>query len=144
MIVALIWCWFRICPGDVHVVVEGDYWWGCVYIDTIRSSLSLTSRPWNTSTSSVNVNIYLCRFPHNQGNIATDGSPKSGQCPTLISNDFIGGTVHSRHLDSLEHCICTTTMTNIRPDRDSNLVHPGYRPLYVRAIGAGHHYEYML
>ena len=27
---------------------------------------------------------------------------------------------------SLEHCtICTTTMTNIRPDRDSNLVPPG-------------------
>ena len=25
-------------------------------------------------------------------------------------------------LNSLEHCICTTTMTNIRPDRDSNLV----------------------
>ena len=28
-------------------------------------------------------------------------------------------TAHSRPLNSLEHCICTTSMTNIRPDRDS-------------------------
>ena len=40
----------------------------------------------------------------------------------------IDSTVHSMPLNSLEHCICTTTMTNIRPDRDSSLVHPGYKP----------------
>ena len=39
-----------------------------------------------------------------------------------------GSTVHSMPLNSLEHCICTTTMSNIRPDRDSNLVPPGYKP----------------
>ena len=26
-------------------------------------------------------------FIHNHGNIATEGSPKPGLCPTLISND---------------------------------------------------------
>ena len=39
-----------------------------------------------------------------------------------------GSTVHSMPLNSLEHCICTTTMTNIWPDRDSNLVSPVYKP----------------
>ena len=87
------------------------------------------------------MNIALRRFLHNHGNIATEGSPKPGQCPTLISNDFkrffivhstIGSTVHTRHLSSLEHCICTTTMTNIRPDRDSNLVPRGYKPQSIR------------
>ena len=34
----------------------------------------------------------------------------------------IGSTVHSMLLNSLEHYICKTTMTNIRPDRDSSLV----------------------
>ena len=31
-------------------------------------------------------------------------------------------TVHSMHLNSLEHCIGTTSMTNIRPDQDLNPV----------------------
>ena len=34
--------------------------------------------------------IALRRFLHNHGNIATEGSPKPGLCPTLISNDFKG------------------------------------------------------
>ena len=34
------------------------------------------------------MNIALRRFLHNHGNIATEGSPKPGLCPTLISNDF--------------------------------------------------------
>ena len=29
--------------------------------------------------------IVLRRFLHNHGNIATDGSPKPGLCPTLLS-----------------------------------------------------------
>ena len=45
------------------------------------------------------VNIASRRFLHTHGNIATEGSPKPGPCPTLISNDFlvystIGSTVH--------------------------------------------------
>ena len=40
-------------------------------------------------------------------------------------------------LNSLEHCICTTTMTNIRPDRDSNLVPPGYKPHSIRMSHRG-------
>ena len=46
-----------------------------------------------------------------------------------------GSTVHSRSLNSLEHCICTTTTTNILPDRDSNLVPPGYEPQSIRMGG---------
>ena len=37
----------------------------------------------------------------------------------FIVHSTIGSTVHSMPLNSLEHCLCTTTMTNIRPDRDS-------------------------
>ena len=36
------------------------------------------------------INIALRRFLHNHGNIATEGSPRPGLCPTLISNDFQG------------------------------------------------------
>ena len=42
----------------------------------------------------------------------------------FLVHSTIDSTVHSMPLNSLEHCICTTTMTNIRPDRDSNLVPP--------------------
>ena len=46
----------------------------------------------------------------------------------LFSNDLfivhstIDNTAHTNPLNSLEHCICTTPMTNIRPGRDSNPV----------------------
>ena len=51
----------------------------------------------------------------------------------FIVYSTIDSTVHSMPLNSLEHCICTTTMmTNIRPDRDSNLVPPGYKPQSIR------------
>ena len=46
----------------------------------------------------------------------------------FIVHSTIGSTLHFRPLNSLYHCINTTTMTNIRPDRDSNMVPPGYRP----------------
>ena len=36
------------------------------------------------------MNIALRCFLHNHGDIATEGSPKPGLCPTLISNDFKG------------------------------------------------------
>ena len=39
------------------------------------------------------MNIALRRFLHNHGNIATEGSPKPGLCPTLISNDFKGSSM---------------------------------------------------
>ena len=38
----------------------------------------------------LHMNIALRRFLHNYGNIATEGSPKPGRCPTFISNDFKG------------------------------------------------------
>ena len=50
----------------------------------------------------------------------------------FIVHSIIGSTVHSMPLNSLKYCICTTTMTNIRPDRDSNLVHPGCKPQSIR------------
>ena len=51
------------------------------------------------------VSEYLCRFLHKHGNIATQGSPKSGLCPMLLSHDFIGdwGTaiiIHQIHYPS--------------------------------------------
>ena len=75
------------------------------------------------------VNIALRRFLHNHGNIATKQSPKPELCPTplhyfewlqgyFIVHGIIGSTVHSVPLNRL-HCICTTTMQYIRPDRDS-------------------------
>ena len=50
-------------------------------------------------------------------------------------------TVHYRPLNSLEHCICTVTMTNIRPDRDSNPVLQGFKPQSIRMSHRGrqHH-----
>ena len=57
--------------------------------------------------------------------------PKAGTMPysyfkwlqgLFIVYNTIGNTVRSTPLNSLERCICTTTITNIRPDRDSNLV----------------------
>ena len=55
----------------------------------------------------------------------------------FIVHSIIGSTVHSMPLNSLEHCICTITMTNIRPDRDSNLVPPGYKPQSIRMSHRG-------
>ena len=50
-----------------------------------------------------------------------DMKPKSGICPSLIVglqgfslvHSSIDTTAHSRHLKSLEHCLCTTWKTNI-------------------------------
>ena len=55
----------------------------------------------------------------------------------FIVHSTIGSTAHSMPLNSLEHCICTTTMTNIPPDRDSNLVPPGYKPQLIRMSHQG-------
>ena len=41
---------------------------------------------------SIYMNIALRRFLHNHGTIATEGSPKTGLCPTLILNDFKGSS----------------------------------------------------
>ena len=85
------------------------------------------------------MNIALRRFLHNHGNIATERSRDYALLLfRMTSRAFssaqytIGSTVHSRLLNSLEHWICTTTMTKIRPDRDSNLVPPGYKPQSIR------------
>ena len=76
---------------------------------------------------SLYMNIALRRFLNNHGNFATE----------RIVHSTIGSTVHSMPLNSLERCICTTTMTNIRPDRDSNLVPPGYKPQSIRMSHRG-------
>ena len=39
----------------------------------------------------------------------------------FIVHSTKGSTVHSMSSNSLEHCICTTMMANIRPDRDENV-----------------------
>ena len=40
-------------------------------------------------------------------------------------------------LEKMEHSICKTTLTNIRPDWDSNLVLPGYKPQSIRIQPTG-------
>ena len=59
----------------------------------------------------------------------------------FIVHSTIGSTVHSMPLNSLEHCICTTTMTNIHPARDSNLVPPGYKPQQIWMRNRGRLYK---
>ena len=66
--------------------------------------------------------------------------PEAGTMPYsyfFIVHITIGSNVHSRPLNSLEHCICTTTVINIRPDRDSNLIPPGYKPQSIRVSRRG-------
>ena len=81
------------------------------------------------STCSEWVNIGLRRFLHNHGNIATEGSPRSWLCPTLIEwiwgffivHSTIDSTVHSRPLNSfVEHCIYRTSID------DKYLTRPGF------------------
>ena len=90
-------------------------------------------------TSNLNiwwVNIVLLRFMYNHGNIATEGNQKSGHCPTLfewlqgffIIYSTIDSTTQYIPLNSLEHCTCTTSMTNNRPGRDSNQVPLSFEP----------------
>ena len=56
----------------------------------------------------------------------------------LYSSQYpIGSTINSMPLDSLEHCICTTTMTNIRPNLNSNIVPLGYKPQSIRMSHQG-------
>ena len=79
-------------------------------------------------------NITLRRFQHNE-KISRQKEAQSRDYALLLfrmtsrvpySTQY--HTVYSITLNSSEHCICTTTMKNIRPDRDSNLVPPGYKP----------------
>ena len=55
----------------------------------------------------------------------------------FIVHSTINSTVHSGPLNSLEHCISTSTMTNIRPHRDSSLVLPDYKPQSIRDEPSG-------
>ena len=55
----------------------------------------------------------------------------------FIVHSTICSTVLSRSMNSLEHCICATTMINIRPDRDSSLVPPGYKPQSIQMSHRG-------
>ena len=79
----------------------------------------------------------------------------SRDCSLLLSNDFQGffivhstidTTAHSRPFNSLKHCICTTSMTNIRPSRDSNPVPLEFRtthgtPRCFRTVGDASTFE---
>ena len=54
----------------------------------------------------------------------------------FIVHSNIGSPAHSMPLSSLEQCICTITMKNIRPDWDSNPV-SGYKPQSIRMSHRG-------
>ena len=123
-----------ICTAD-HVENIVEIWYLKIHKDVKMTSEIFEMRlkkNWNyvDETLKLHTNEYALRRFH--GNIATEKSPKPGLCPTLISNDFkgivyntIGSTIHSIPLHSLQHCIWTTSMTNIWPYQDSNLVPPG-------------------
>ena len=65
------------------------------------------------------VNIALRRFLHIYGNIATEQRSKSGLCHIIFErfqgffmvHSHISSTAHFRRLTSLEHCICTASIT---------------------------------
>ena len=79
------------------------------------------------------MNIALRGVLQDHGNIATEGSPKPGLCPTLVSIDFkVYSEQYYRH-----HCTVQVFEQfgalymqnhddNIRPDRDLNQVPPVY------------------
>ena len=70
-------------------------------------------------------------FVHNHGNSATEGSPKLALCPTLtkwISSE----QYHRQHCALQAFDICTTSMTNIRPGRDSNPETQSFEPQPVQ------------
>ena len=77
--------------------------------------------------------IALRRFLHIEA-ISRQKEARSRVYALLISNDSQCHRQNCTHmsLNSLEHCICTITMTNIPPDRDSNLVPPSYKPQTIR------------
>ena len=56
--------------------------------------------------------------------------PEAGNISRVHST--LGSTVHPIPLNNLDHCICTTTVTNIRRDRDSRLVPTGYKHQLIR------------
>ena len=64
--------------------------WNCMNIPkyTLMGHISFKSRMEKDNI--LYMNIALRRLLHNHGNIATEGSPKPGLCPTLISNDLNG------------------------------------------------------
>ena len=77
------------------------------------------------------VNILLRRFCTIM-EISRQKETRSRDYALIFSNNFkvffilqstIDSTAHSRPLNSLEHCICTTLMTNMRHGRNSNPVH---------------------
>ena len=72
--------------NSIFVMID----WNCMNIPkyTLMGVISFKSKMEKDNI--LYMNIALRRFLHNHGNIATEGSPKPGLCPTLISNDLNG------------------------------------------------------
>ena len=93
----------------------------------------------------MNLIIALRRFLHNHGDIKEARSRNYAlllfwmTTRVLYSAQYHSSTVHSIHFNSLDQFICTTTMTNVRPDRDSNLVPSGYnnKPQSIQMCAQG-------
>ena len=86
-------------------------------------------------TFSASMNIALRRLLHNHGNIATEGSRDYAILLFLMTSMVLNSAqYHRQHctLHAFEQFICTTTMKSIRPDQDSNLVAPGYKPQSIQ------------
>ena len=82
-------------------------------------------------TLNITLNIAFRGFLHNYCEIATEGSLKSGLCPTviewlqgfLIMHNIVDSIAHSIPLNILEQCMLPPSMTTIRLGRDSVPVH---------------------
>ena len=110
------WCWPIVCDAGP---TSAQHWANA----SCLLGRATPKKEW--------VNIALRRFPHNHGNNATAGSPKSGLCPTFIErlqgffimhstmdlntliidrveyNIIIYYIIDSiNNLNSLDHCIC--------------------------------------
>ena len=89
--------WIVVCAGmhwrryKVYVPGQGRWWTniGSMSVLIVRFGMEkIIQCDRNLHIQCDWVNIALRRFLHNHGNVATEGSPKPGLCPTLISNYY--------------------------------------------------------
>ena len=74
-----------------------------------------------------NANSTHVRFLHNHGNGATKGSPKPALWPTLTER-ISCAQYHRQHCALQAFAMCTISMTNFRPGRDSSPETQSFEP----------------
>ena len=121
----LEWCWACVVDGGP---MSYQYW--MVYLLGPPLSASRRANRWNN-----HIHVPVCEYCFTSLSAQSwpfryRMKPEAGTIPYsyfqwfqgfFIVHNTIGSTVHCRPLNSLEHCICTTVTTNIRPL-------PGFEP----------------